>query len=73
MNPTQKWLQNPIFEPILQSQSRSGSLILLVVIVGTLAILTWRGNVSGESLIFFLGTLSGSVLMLVAERIKTQQ
>ncbi len=48
-------------------------LILLVVIVGTLAILTWRGNVSGDSLIFFLGTLSGSVLMLVAERIKTQQ
>ena len=48
-------------------------LILLVIIVGTLAVLTWRGNVSGESLIFFLGTLAGSVLMLVAERIKTQQ
>ena len=48
-------------------------LILLVVIVGTLAILTWRGDVSGDSLVFFLGTLAGSVLMLVAERIKIQQ
>jgi Flp pilus assembly protein TadB len=50
-----------------------GILLFLVIITGTLAILTWRGLVSGESLLFFLGTLSGSVLMLVAERIKSQR
>lgn len=48
-------------------------IIFLAVIVGTLALLTWKGLVSGESLLFFLGTLSGSVLMLVAERIKAQK
>lgn len=48
-------------------------LVFLVIIVGTLFALTWRGSVSGDSLIFFLGTLAGSVLMLVAERIKTQK
>ena len=48
-------------------------LVFLVIIVGTLSALTWRGLVSGDSLIFFLGTLAGSVLMLVAERIKTQR
>ncbi|MBA7631170.1 hypothetical protein ES703_38698 [subsurface metagenome] len=50
-----------------------GILVFLVIIVGTLSALTWRGSVSGDSLIFFLGTLAGSVLMLVAERIKTQR
>ena len=48
-------------------------LVFLVIIVGVLSALTWRGSVSGDSLIFFLGTLAGSVLMLVAERIKTQR
>ena len=48
-------------------------LIFLGTIVGVLSALTWRGSVSGDSLIFFLGTLAGSVLMLVAERIKTQR
>jgi len=48
-------------------------LVFLVIIVGTLFALTWRGSVSGDSLIFFLGTLAGSVLMLVTERIKTQK
>jgi len=48
-------------------------LVFLGVIVGVLATLTWRGSVSGDSLIFFLGTLAGSVLILVAERIKTQR
>lgn len=48
-------------------------LVFLGIIVGVLAALTWRGLVSGDSLIFFLGTLAGSVLMLVAERIKTQR
>jgi Flp pilus assembly protein TadB len=48
-------------------------LAFLVIIVGVLSALTWRGSVSGDSLIFFLGTLAGSVLMLVAERIKTQR
>jgi hypothetical protein len=50
-----------------------GILIFLVVIVGILSALTWKGSVTGDSLIFFLGTLAGSVLMLVAERIKTQK
>ena len=48
-------------------------LVFLGIIVGVLTALTWRGSVSGDSLIFFLGTLAGSVLMLVAERIKTQR
>mgnify|MGYP001092778136 CR=1 FL=1 len=48
-------------------------LVFLVIIVGVLSALTWRGSISGDSLIFFLGTLAGSVLMLVAERIKTQR
>ena len=48
-------------------------LVFLVIIVGTLFALTWRGSISGDSLVFFLGTLAGSVLMLVAERIKTQK
>ena len=47
-----------------------GILLFLVIIIGTLAVLTWRGLVGGESLLFFLGTLAGSVLMLVAERIR---
>ena len=32
-------------------------IIFLAVIVGTLALLTWKGLVSGESLLFFLGTI----------------
>ena len=48
-------------------------LVFLVIIVGVLSALTWRGSISGDSLIFFLGTLAGSVLMLVAERIRTQR
>jgi len=50
-----------------------GILLFLIIITGTLAVLTWKGLVSGESLLFFLGTLAGSVLMLVAERIKSQR
>jgi len=50
-----------------------GILVFLIVIVGVLSALTWRGSISGDSLVFFLGTLAGSVLMLVAERIKTQR
>lgn len=48
-------------------------LVFLVIIVVSLTVLTWTGKVGGESLLFFLGTLSGSVLMLVAERIKSQK
>ena len=50
-----------------------GILLFLIIIIGTLAALTWRGLVGGESLLFFLGTLAGSVLMLVAERVRSQQ
>lgn len=38
-------------------------LVFLGIIVGVLSVLTWRGLVSGDSLIFFLGTLAGSVLI----------
>ena len=48
-------------------------LIFLVIIVATLAWLTFRGTISGDSLSIFLATLSGSVIMLVAERIKAQK
>ena len=47
--------------------------VFLLIVTGTLAALAWRGLVGGESLLFFLGTLTGSVLMLVAERVKSQQ
>jgi Flp pilus assembly protein TadB len=50
-----------------------GILIFLLIIVGTLATLTWRGLVGGEPLVFFLGTLTGSVIMLVTERIKRRE
>lgn len=50
-----------------------GILVFLATIVGALSVLTLRGIVSGESLVFFLGTLTGSVLMLVSERIKTRE
>ena len=48
-------------------------LVFLGIIVGVLSALAWKGLVGGDSLVFFLGTLAGSVLMLVAERIKTQR
>jgi hypothetical protein len=48
-----------------------GILAFLVCIVGMSAWLTTSGSIGGESLVFFLGTLTGSVLMLVAERIRT--
>ncbi len=50
-----------------------GILVFLSVIVATLAALTLMGIVGGESLVFFLGTLTGSVLMLVAERIRSRE
>jgi Flp pilus assembly protein TadB len=48
-------------------------LIFLAIIIGTLTWLTLSGTINGDSLVFFLGTLSGSVIMLVAERIKSQK
>jgi hypothetical protein len=50
-----------------------GILVFLVIVIGTLSLLSWRGIISGESLLFFLGTLAGSLLMLVAERVKSQR
>lgn len=49
-----------------------GILLFLVIIISALSVLTWRGLVGGESLIFFLGTVAGSVLMLVAERVRSE-
>jgi hypothetical protein len=50
-----------------------GILIFLAIITIGLGILTWIGAISGDSLVFFLGTLAGSLITLIAERIKTQQ
>ncbi|GEM_PF-2329790 len=47
-------------------------LAFLVVIIGALGILTYLGKVTGESLLFFLGTLTGSLIMLVSERVRSQ-
>jgi hypothetical protein len=49
-----------------------GVLVFLLIIVGTLALLTWKDKIGGEPFLFFLGTLTGSVLILVTERVKRQ-
>src|SRR3972149_8059240 len=47
-------------------------LVFLFIIIGALGILTYLGKVTGESLLFFLGTLTGSLIMLVSERVRSQ-
>lgn len=50
-----------------------GILLFLAIIVSVLFTLTLMDKVGGESLVFFLGTLAGSVIMLVAERIESRE
>jgi hypothetical protein len=50
-----------------------GILIILTIITIGLGLMTFFGKINGDSLIFFLGTLSGSLITLIAERIKAQK
>ena len=48
-----------------------GILLLLSIIVGVLFALTLKDKVGGETLVFFLGTLAGYLIILVVERFES--